>query len=76
MIRFVGILKIELEEHLLIKYYGIKHLLLLKIQSMMDIKEVLLQRSINFLIKNLLEAVLKMKTILIRISQRITQTNY
>ena len=34
---------------------------LLKIQNMMDIKEVLLQWSINFLIKKLLATVLKMR---------------
>ena len=36
---------------LLIKYYVIKHLILLKIQKMMDINVVLHQWSINFLIK-------------------------
>ena len=36
------ILKIYLEEQLLIKYYVIKHLILLKIQNMVDIKLVLL----------------------------------
>ena len=35
----------------MIKYYAIKHLILLKIQIMMDIKMVLLQWFINFLIK-------------------------
>ena len=34
------ILKIYLEEQLLIKHYIIKHLLLLKIQNLIDIKEV------------------------------------
>ena len=37
MILHMEILKIYLEEQLLIKYYMIKHLLLLKIQIMMDI---------------------------------------
>ena len=37
------------EEQLLIKYYMIKHLILLKIQNMMDIKEVFLQWFINVL---------------------------
>ena len=56
------ILKIYLKEQLLIKYYVIKHLILLKIQNMMDIKEVLLQWFKNFLIKSpLLVMVLKMK---------------
>ena len=45
------ILMILLEEQLLIKYCVIKHLILLKIQSKMDIKEVLLQWLINFLIE-------------------------
>ena len=45
------ILNIWLEEQLLMKYCMIKHLILLKIQNMMDIKEVLLQWFINFLIK-------------------------
>ena len=44
-------LKIKLEEQLLIKYCVIKHLVLLKIQNMMDIKRVLLQWFINFLTK-------------------------
>ena len=42
---------IQLEEQLLLKYCVIKHLILLKIQNEMDIKEVLLQWLINFLIK-------------------------
>ena len=62
---FMKILKIYLEEQLLIKYCMIKHLILLKIQNMMDIKEVFLQSSTNFLIKKLLAAVLKMKIFLI-----------
>ena len=45
------ILMILLEEQLLIKYCVIKHLILLKIQNEMDIKEVLLQWFIHFLIK-------------------------
>ena len=36
------ILEIYLEEQLLIKYYVIKHLILLKIRNKMDIEEVLL----------------------------------
>ena len=39
----------------------IKHLTLLKIQDMMDINVDLLQWSVNFLIKNLLLVVLKMR---------------
>ena len=57
--------KILLEEQLLIKYFMIKHLILLKIQNMRDIKEVLLQWSLSFLIKKLLVVVLKMKIFLI-----------
>ena len=45
------ILKIEIEEQLLINYYVIKHLILLKIQSMADSNVYLLQWSIKFLIK-------------------------
>ena len=45
------ILMIQLEEQLLLKYCVIKHLILLKIQNEMDIKEVLLQWFIHFLIK-------------------------
>ena len=41
------------EKRLLIKYYIIKHLILLKIQNMMDIKEVLLQWFINLWIRSL-----------------------
>ena len=36
------ILRIYLEEQLLIKYYVIKHLILIKIENMVDIKEALL----------------------------------
>ena len=42
-VRLTEILQIYLEEQLLMKYYVIKHLMLLKIQKTMDIKEVLLQ---------------------------------
>ena len=45
------ILKILLEEQFLIKYCVIKHLILLKIKNMMDIKGVLRQWFLNFLIK-------------------------
>ena len=54
------ILKIYLEEQLLIKCCMIKHLIMLKIQNMMDTKGVLLQWFRNVLIKNLLGEVLKM----------------
>ena len=54
------ILKIQLEEQLLIKYCVIKHLRLLKIRNMMDIKGVILQWFINLLIIRLLVEVFKM----------------
>ena len=60
MTRLMEILKIQLEEQLLIKYCVIKHLRLLKIQNMMDIKGVILQWFINLLIKRLLVEVFKM----------------
>ena len=57
----MDILKIELEEEVMIKYCVIKHLVLLKIQKMMDTKQVLLQWFTNSLIKILPAAVLKMR---------------
>ena len=54
MIWLVEILWIRLEEQLLIKYYVVKHLTLLKIRNMIYINVNLLQRFINVLIKNLL----------------------
>ena len=54
MTELLEILKIYLEEQLLIKYCVIKHFTLLKIQNIMDIKGVLLQWYITFLIKNCL----------------------
>ena len=45
------ILKIQLEEQPLIKHCMIKHLILLKIKNMIDIKGVLIQWFINFLIR-------------------------
>ena len=48
------------------KYYLIKHLILPKIQNMMDINVGLLQWSINFLIKTFLVEQLKMKLFLIK----------
>ena len=45
--------KIKLEEQVLIKYYVLKYLILPKIQNIIDIKGVLLQRFINFKIKKL-----------------------
>ena len=66
MTRLTEILKIEIEKQMLIKYYVIKHLILLKIQNTMDINVVLLQWFINFLIKSLL--VEELKTILILIN--------
>ena len=53
------ILKILLEEQLLIKHCMIKHLLLLKTQNIMDININLLQWFINFLIKKTLGGTVK-----------------
>ena len=57
----INILKIYLEEQLLIEYCMKKHLILLKISNMMDMEGVLLQWFINFLIKILLVVLLKMR---------------
>ena len=51
MILIMEILKIEIEEQLLIKHYMIKDLILLKIRNMTDINVSLPQWFINFLIK-------------------------
>ena len=48
------ILRIYPEERFLIKYYAIKHLILLKIENITVIKDVLLQCFINVLIRTLL----------------------
>ena len=48
------------------KVLRVKHLILLKIQNMMDINVDLLQRFINFLIKKFLVVVLKLKIFLIK----------
>ena len=48
---FLKISRILQEEQFLIKYYVKKHLILLKIQSIMDINADLLQLFMNFLIK-------------------------
>ena len=61
MILHMEILKIYLEEQLLIKYYMIKHLLLLKIQIMMDINVDLLQWFTNFSIELLQVVLLRVK---------------
>ena len=58
MTRLMEILKIFLEDQLLIKYYITKHLTCIKTQSMTDIKEVLLRWFNNFLIKKLLVLIL------------------
>ena len=60
------ILKIQIEEQLLIRYYVKKHLILLKIQNMMNINVNFLHWFINFLIKELLVEQLKMKLYLIK----------
>ena len=48
------ILKIYLEKKLLKKYYAIKHLILLRLQNMMDVSPDLHQWFISFWIKSLL----------------------
>ena len=48
------ILKIYLEKKLLIKYYAIKHLILLRLQNMMEVSPDLHQWFISFWIKSLL----------------------
>ena len=53
MILIMEILKIEIEEQLLIKHYMIKDIILLKIRNMIDINVSLPQWFINFLIKKL-----------------------
>ena len=47
----MAVLKILMEEQLLIKYYAIEHFILIKIQNIMDINVALLQRFINFVKK-------------------------
>ena len=49
------------KEELLISYYVTKHLILLKMQNMVDIKEVLFQWFINFSIRSLQVVDLKVK---------------
>ena len=61
-----GGLKIYLRNQLLTKYYMIKHLILLKIQNMLNIKEILRQWFKSFLIKRLCVVLLKMKSCKIR----------
>ena len=52
------------------KMLSVKHLILLKIQNIMDINAELLQWFINFLIKKILVAVLKIKLFLINKQQK------
>ena len=52
------------------KMLSVKHLILLKIQNKMDINAELLQWFINFLIKKILVAVLKIKLFLINNQQK------
>ena len=54
-------LKIYQEEWLLIMYYVIKHLMLLKVRNMTDINVDLIQKFLNFLIKIFLVVMLKVK---------------
>ena len=57
-LRYFGMI---VEEQLKIKYYEIEHLTLLKIQNMMDVKEVLHEWITNFLIKRLQLVLLEVK---------------
>ena len=57
------ILNIYLEEQLLIKWYVTKHLILLEIQNMSDIKGVFLGWFINYLMKRLQVVLLKGKIV-------------
>ena len=61
MTRLMEILRIYLEEQLMIKYYVIKHLILLKIKNMKYINADLLHWFINYLIKSILVVALKVK---------------
>ena len=63
MMRLMEILKIYLEEELLIKYCVIKHLILLKILNVMDIHVDLLQRSIIFFDKKTSSGAIKNENI-------------
>ena len=60
-ISILEVLKIYLEEQLLIKYHVIKHSILLKIQNIREIIVDLLQWFTNFLIKTLQVVILKVK---------------
>ena len=60
MIWLMEILRIYLEEQPLIKYYAIKHLILLKSRNLMYSKEDLLRWFINFSIKFLLALILQL----------------
>ena len=67
-----GVLRVSLEEQLLIKYCVLKHLVLLKTPNMMDINMDLLQWFINSLIKDLL-MVIPYVMLLCTTNRRITQ---
>ena len=56
------LMEICLDKQLMIKYYVIKHLILLKILDMIDIKEAYLHWFISFLIKRVRVVLLKMKS--------------
>ena len=62
------------QEQLLIKYCVIKYLMLLKIQNMMDIKEVLLQWFIIFFMKNTLLLQINLLSLSL-LKMKICQTN-
>ena len=69
-------LKIYQEEQLLLNYYVIKLLILLKIQNFMGTKETLLQWFKDFKIKSLRMVLLKMKYVKPTISIRNAEANH
>ena len=71
-----GYFKILIEEQLLIKYYMIQHLVLLKIQNVMDINVDLLRWLTYFSIKKLQVALFKKKLCKMKNYLRTMQTNY
>ena len=69
MTRLMETLKISTDEQLLIKYYVIKHLILLEIQNMMDINVNFHQWFINFLIKKILVLIFQVMLLKVQLGQ-------
>ena len=65
--------RIYLEEQLLRKYYVVRHLVLPKIQNIMDINTDLLQWFKNFLTANTSGGAIMPKQ---QLAEELTQTNY